>query len=101
MNTLLLAATTADSIALAWNAFAATVYVADEDGDAITRIDTVTGTTTETAIGISPHNVDVTPDGTRVLASGVAGHGHDMPRMEGGVQLVVLDAPLHGPVQPA
>jgi YVTN family beta-propeller protein len=96
MKTLLLAATAAASLAFAGPALAATVYVADEEGATITTIDTVTGATTQTAIGISPHNVDVTPDGARVLASGVAAHGHDVPGMEGGGQLVVMDAAPEG-----
>jgi YVTN family beta-propeller protein len=58
-----------------------TVYTANEHGNSISAIDLATGGVTTVAVTISPHNIQVTPDGTQILAVGepVAnehGHGH-------------------------
>jgi YVTN family beta-propeller protein len=74
------------------------VYTADEHGNSISAIDLATGRVETVAVAISPHNVQITPDGARVLAVGEAvkdgaGHaddGHDAEEVAG--RLVVLDA---------
>jgi YVTN family beta-propeller protein len=55
------------------------VYTADEHGNSISAIDLAAGNVTTVPIPISPHNVQVTADGARLLAVGepaAAGHGH-------------------------
>jgi YVTN family beta-propeller protein len=55
------------------------VYTADEHGNSISAIDLATGRVTTVPIPISPHNVQITPDGKRLLAVGELasdGHGH-------------------------
>ena len=58
------------------------LYTADEHGNSISAIELASGRVTTLPVKISPHNVQITPDGTRLLAVGepVAedhGHGHD------------------------
>ncbi|TDQ78446.1 YVTN family beta-propeller protein [Dongia mobilis] len=55
------------------------VYTADEHGNSISAIDLATGSVTTTPVPISPHNVQITADGSRILAVGepaADGHGH-------------------------
>jgi YVTN family beta-propeller protein len=55
------------------------VYTADEHGNSISAIDLATTRVTTTPIPISPHNVQITTDGTRLLAVGapvIDDHGH-------------------------
>ncbi|NHB84956.1 hypothetical protein G7085_10975 [Tessaracoccus sp. HDW20] len=59
-----------------------TVWVANEDGDSLSALDAATGEVVTTVTGIeSPHNVQVSPDGSTVWA--VSGHNN---------ALVALDA---------
>lgn len=77
---------------LSMNALAATVYVADEKGGSVTVIDSKSGATKQFGIPIEPHNVDITLDGARLLATGsgkIADH-RDHQSSSGG-QLVVID----------
>jgi DNA-binding beta-propeller fold protein YncE len=53
------------------------VYTADEHGNSLSAIDLAAGQVETVAIPMSPHNVQVTPDGTRVLAVGVPAAGDD------------------------
>jgi len=56
------------------------VYTADERGNSISAIDLAVGSVATVPIPISPHNVQVTADGTRVLVVGdlaAEGHGDD------------------------
>jgi YVTN family beta-propeller protein len=55
------------------------VYTADEHGNTISAIDLAAGRVTTIPIAISPHNIQVTPDGAQVLAVGEPvsdGHAH-------------------------
>lgn len=55
------------------------VYTADEHGNSISAIDLSTGEVETVPIPISPHNVQITADGSRLLAVGTPveqGHGH-------------------------
>lgn len=60
-----------------------TVYTADETGNSVTKLDLVSGKTTTVPVAVSPHNVQVSPDGKTLLVVGtktvsnVHGHGHD------------------------
>lgn len=65
------------------------VYTANEHGNSLSAIDLVNGQVETVAIPISPHNVQITPDGARLLAVGIpAEGGHaDAPG-----QLLVLDS---------
>lgn len=55
-----------------------TVFTADEHGSSISAIDLASGRTATHRVPIAPHNVQVTPDGRRLLATGAAAgaHGH-------------------------
>lgn len=74
------------------------IYTADEHGNSISAIDLATGRVTIVPIPISPHNVQISADGTRLFAVGDpaadAGHGHAAGAHGGKAdagQLVVLD----------
>ncbi|HEY5831021.1 MAG TPA: cytochrome D1 domain-containing protein [Hyphomicrobiaceae bacterium] len=76
------------------------VYTADEYGNSISAIDLATGRVESVPIPVSPHNVQVTADGVRLLAVGdpaeAGGHGAGMAAMaehgsEAEGQLLVFD----------
>ena len=76
-----------------------TVYSANEGGNSISAIDLGPGSVETVDVGVSPHNVDLTPDGNLLLAvgspasdhaHGSADDGHADTDAGGGV-LVVLD----------
>lgn len=79
---------------------AGTVYSADETGNSISAIDLASGTVMTIPVAASPHNVDLTPDGGRLLATGAApatphghqtaAHGHGPDAAASG-SLIVLD----------
>jgi YVTN family beta-propeller protein len=55
------------------------VYTADEHGNSISAIDLAVGSVATVPIPVSPHNVQITADGMRLLAVGepaAEGHGH-------------------------
>jgi YVTN family beta-propeller protein len=68
------------------------VYTANEHGNSLSMIDLASGRVETVPVSISPHNVQMTADGTRLLAVGVPathmGAGHASKR-EG--QLLVFD----------
>jgi YVTN family beta-propeller protein len=66
------------------------LYIANEGSSTVSAIEIETGHVKEHKLPIAPHNIDVTPDGRRVLAVGTPDHAHG-PGGEAG-QLVVLDA---------
>lgn len=76
------------------------VYTADERGNSLTAIDLAAGEVEIVPVPITPHNVQITADGTRLLAVGgpaADGHGHDDPEAghDGGEatgRLLILDA---------
>lgn len=72
------------------------VYTADEHGNSLSAINLASGRVETVAIPISPHNVQITPDGTRVLVVGVpiqGEHGHSGgEHADAPGQLLVLDA---------
>jgi YVTN family beta-propeller protein len=57
------------------------VYTANEGGNSLSAIDLATGSVEVVQLPVSPHNVDLTPDGKFLLAVGdpatEAGHGSD------------------------
>ncbi|WP_273500713.1 DUF305 domain-containing protein [Paracoccus sphaerophysae] len=75
------------------------VYSANEGGNSISAIDLGTGSVETVDVGVSPHNVDLTPDGNLLLAVGspAADHAHGSDddghadTDAGGGVLVVLD----------
>ncbi len=79
---------------------AGTVYTADERGNSVTSIDLSTGAIEIAPVAITPHNVQITTDGTRLLAVGspaAGGHGHDAGDTADGAsdstgRLLILDA---------
>lgn len=61
------------------------VYTADEHGNSISALDLVSGKVTSAPVPISPHNVQITADGTRLLAvSEPAAEGHGHAQIEAG-----------------
>jgi YVTN family beta-propeller protein len=68
---------------------ATTIYTADEGQGTVSVFDMGRGPVATIAIGVNPHNVDLTPDGRTLLAVGVATHGAGQHR-EG--TLVLIDA---------
>lgn len=73
-------------------AIAGTVYTADEHGASVSAIDTASGRVRTESLAVAPHNVQITPDGKRLLLTGMpadahAGHGVS----NGGGRLLVLD----------
>lgn len=62
------------------SATAGSVYTADERGNSVSSIDLSTGAVEIAPVAITPHNVQITADGARLLAVGspaTGGHGHD------------------------
>ncbi|OHC61469.1 MAG: hypothetical protein A2045_05310 [Rhodocyclales bacterium GWA2_65_20] len=89
---LLLAFSLAATSALA--APSGTVFTANERGNSISQITLADGSVTTIPLEISPHNVQVSADGKRLLAVGMnihAGH-HDSGQSAG--ELQVFDLPL-------
>ena len=69
-----------------------TVWVANEDGNSLTAIDAATHEVLSTVTGIdSPHNVQVSPDGTAVWA--VSGHNHAVVAIDSASLRVLSTAP--------
>jgi YVTN family beta-propeller protein len=74
------------------------VYTADEKGSTVSQIDLASGRVTTVAVGIAPHNVQVTDDGRWLLAvgdpvegaPGARAHVHGAASARG--QLLVFDA---------
>jgi len=67
------------------------VFTADEAGNSVSRVDLATGEVVTVALPVAPHNVQVTPDMTRLLVVGPAlsaGHGGGHG---GGGRLLILD----------
>ena len=52
-----------------------TIYTADEGQGTVSILDLDKGPLATVAVGVSPHNVDVTPDGRLLLVVGVVAHG--------------------------
>ncbi|MDF2764864.1 MAG: hypothetical protein K0S81_1858 [Rhodospirillales bacterium] len=78
---------------------AGTVYTANEIGNSISAIILATRRVETFPVPISPHNVQISPDGRRLLAVGnpaqSAGHGHD----DAGMLLVFdVDRPATSPI---
>lgn len=76
----------------AWAAPTGFVYTANERAESISQVQLDSGVVKTIKTGISPHNVQVTPDGKRLLAVGVASHAahHGSSGAESG-QLWVFD----------
>ena len=80
-----------------------TIFVANENGQSVSIIDTETSKTTTVAIPISPHNVDITQDGRLLLATGMAVGGSGSHAAHGapaGGQLVLMDVSDSTPATP-
>ena len=77
------------------------VFTADEYSDTLSRIDLSSGDVTSVPATIVPHNVQVSPNGSLLLAVGMAANSDDahgeeqahgaMKSMEGGGELVLFD----------
>ncbi|ARP98054.1 cytochrome D1 domain-containing protein [Pseudorhodoplanes sinuspersici] len=81
------------------------VYTADEHGISVSVIDLASGRVNTVSIPISPHNVQVTKDGKRLLAVGdpaadAHGHGASQGAKKGKGRLLIFDtaAVAKGPV---
>ncbi|NJO35314.1 MAG: YncE family protein [Rhodospirillales bacterium] len=68
---------------------ATTIYTADEGQGTVSVFDFERGPVATVAVGLTPHNVDLTPDGRMLLVAGVAAHGGGQHRAGA---LVVVDA---------
>jgi YVTN family beta-propeller protein len=80
-----------------------TIFVANENGQSVSIIDTETSKTRTVPIPISPHNVDITPDGRLLLATGMpagASGGHAGHGPSDGGQLVLMDVSGSAPAAP-
>jgi YVTN family beta-propeller protein len=69
------------------------VFTADEEADSATRVDLATGHSLRVPLGISPHNIQISADGSMVLLVGPAvaeGDGGAHAHGAGG-RLVILD----------
>ena len=85
------------------SARADTIFVANENGQRVSIIDTETSKTITVAIPISPHNVDITQDGRLLLATGMAvggSAGHAAHGAPAGGQLVLMDVSDSTPAAP-
>jgi YVTN family beta-propeller protein len=82
------------------DAQADTVFIANENGQSVSIIDTETSSTVTVAIPISPHNVDITADGRLLLATGMAVGDHAAHGRSGGGQLVLMDVSGSAPAAP-
>ena len=77
-----------------------TVYTANEHGNSMSAIDLASGRVDTTPLPISPHNVQISRDGKRLLIVGVGtdgeGHGHneEAEEEESGLLLVIDPARL-------
>lgn len=77
---------------LAAPAGAATIYVANENGRSLSIIDSASGATKQISLPIQPHNVDLTMDGKRILATGTPPRsGAHATHQDAGGQVVVID----------
>ena len=74
MRNRLLGAVLALAAAAATGAPSGVVYTANEREGSITRLQLDTGAQQTTRLEITPHNVQVSPDGKRLLAVGVSSH---------------------------
>lgn len=69
---------------------AGVVFTANERDNSITRVELDTGAKQTTKVDITPHNVEVAPDGSLLLAVGMAGHGaHGSGKVAKGMLLVL------------
>ena len=103
LSRFLIGTTMALSAAFAAAAPTGTVYTANEREGSISRVDLASGVVNTFKVNISPHNVQVSPDGRWLLATGMtagADHqGHDMAAMNGGQLLVFRIDDLNRPAQ--
>jgi YVTN family beta-propeller protein len=67
------------------------VYTANERDGSITRLQLETGAKQTTKVEITPHNVEVSPDGKRLLAVGVSSHRAHASHAGAKGQLLVMD----------
>ena len=68
------------------------VYTANERDGSITRVQLETGVKQTTKVEITPHNVQVSPDGKRLLAVGVSSHdGHGAAGATSKGKLLVME----------
>lgn len=72
----LFGATLALAASAAMGAPSGVVYTANERDGSITRVQLETGAMQTSKLEITPHNVQVSPDGKRLLAVGVSSHGN-------------------------
>ena len=76
----------------AWASPTGFVYTANERAESISQVQLDSGVVKTIKTGIAPHNVQVSPDGKRLLAVGVASHGaHHGSSAAGSGQLWVLE----------
>ncbi|WP_256658130.1 beta-propeller fold lactonase family protein [Pseudomonas sp. D(2018)] len=74
------------------------VYTANERAASISQVDLDTGVISTVALPISPHNVQVSPDGSLLLVVGISGHaGHSSGEKASGQLLVFSTAGLDRP----
>lgn len=73
-----------------------TVFTANERDASISQVRLDDGSISTFSLDIAPHNVQVSPDGKRLLAVGVSAHASHHPNSGGGGQLLVFELPSNG-----
>lgn len=73
-----------------------TVFTANERDASISQVRLDDGSISTFSLDIAPHNVQVSPDGKRLLAVGVSAHASHHSGSGGGGQLLVFDLPSDG-----
>lgn len=73
-----------------------TVFTANERNATISQVKLDDGSTSTLSLDIAPHNVQVSPDGKRLLAVGMSAHAGHHENNGGGGQLLVFDLPSSG-----
>jgi hypothetical protein len=79
-------------------AIAGQILVADEGGGTLSRLDPDTNGKTQIEIGIAPHNVDLSKDGSIALAVGMPLSSHANHSLDG--QLVTVPISKNGTIGP-
>jgi YVTN family beta-propeller protein len=72
---------------------AGTIFTADEGQNTVSMFDSERGLVTTIGVSVTPHNVDLTPNGHTLLVAGVTAHGTGQHR-QGALVLIDAAGPL-------